>query len=46
MNESSRLELAQSKVGNEKEQATIAKSVAKLWQMQRYVELHQAKPST
>lgn len=46
MNESSRLELAQSKVGNEKEQATIAKSVTKLWQMQRYVELHQAKPST
>lgn len=45
-NESSRLGLAQSKVGNEKEQATIAKSVAKLWQMQRYVELHQAKPST
>jgi hypothetical protein len=45
-NESSRLGLAQSKVGNEKEQATIAKSVEKLWQMQQYVELHQAKPST
>ncbi len=43
--ESARLALAQSKIGNDKEQASIAQSVQQLWQIQKYVELHQEKPS-
>lgn len=46
--ESARLAKAQAfkNTGNEREVATIASSVQKLWQMQRYVELHQEKPNS
>lgn len=45
--ESARLAKAQAfkNTGNEREIATIASSVQKLWQMQQYVELHQEKPN-
>lgn len=42
--ESARLARAQSKIGNETEQSSIAQSLQKLWQIQKYVEIHQEKP--
>lgn len=46
MSESARLARAQTKIDNTKEQAVIAASVSKLWQMQKYVEQHQEKPTS
>lgn len=44
-NESTRLALAQAKVGNDAEQKNIATTVSQLWQMAQYIEQHQEKPS-
>ncbi len=44
-NESTRLELAQAKVGNDDEQRNIASTVSQLWQMAQYIEQHKEKPS-
>lgn len=41
--EVARMDRAVNKTGSDKEQASIAASIGKLWQMQRYIEQHQEK---